>query len=38
MCILNKYANIYLQKVYSVMSCLCDSLKLTVADRRGSNS
>lgn len=38
MCIVNKYANIYLQKVYIVMSCLCDSLKLTIADRPGSNS
>lgn len=27
MCIVNKYANIYLQKVYIVMSCLCDFLK-----------
>lgn len=26
MCIINKYANIYLQKVYIVMSCLCDFL------------
>lgn len=36
--IVNKYANIYLQKVYIVMSCLCDSLKLTIADRPDSNS
>lgn len=28
MCIVKKYANIYLQKVYIVMSCLCDSSKL----------
>lgn len=28
MCIVNKYANIYLQKVYIVMSCLGDFLKL----------
>lgn len=38
MCIVNKYANIYLQKVYIVMSCLCDFLKLTIVDRPGSNS
>lgn len=38
MCIVNKYANIYLQKVYIVMSCLCDFLKLTIADRPGSNN
>lgn len=37
MCIVNKYANIYLQKVYIVMSCLCDFLKLTIADRPSSN-
>jgi len=28
MCIVNKNANIYLQKVYIVMSCLCDFSKL----------
>lgn len=33
MCIVNKYANNYVQKVYIVMSCLCDFLKLTIADR-----
>lgn len=30
MYIINKYANIYLQK-YIGMSCLCSSLKLTVS-------
>ena len=33
MCIVNKYASIYLQKVYIVMSCLCDFLRFTIADR-----
>lgn len=33
MYIVNKYANIYLQKLYIITSCLCDSLKLTIADR-----
>jgi len=30
MCFVNKYANIYLQKVYIVMSCLCDVVKLAL--------
>lgn len=38
MCIVNKYANIYLQKLYIVMSCLGDFLKLNIADLSGSNS
>lgn len=38
MCIINKYANIYLQKIYIVMSCLRDFLKLKIADRPRYNS
>lgn len=38
MCIINKYANIYLQKIYIVMSCLRDFLKLKIADRPRANS
>lgn len=34
MCVVNKYANIYLQKVYTAMSCLCIGLKLTIVDQK----
>lgn len=34
MYIVNKYANIYLQKLYIKMSCLCDFLKVTITNRR----